>query len=151
MGAETLDLFSHGGSACNRVHIGGKTTLHGDPEIKPEKPHTIIAFPGGDVEIARTDDGDYWVHVAVRQDHRDNGAALPPGRIIRARLDANARYSEAANDALNSEIVEGGVNHIAFLIEPARKPQRSARNAEPIQASSAATQPAKSQQEGEGA
>jgi hypothetical protein len=104
------------------VNIGGKTTLHGDPAVRPERPHTIIGFPGGDVEIARTSDGNYWVHVAVRTDHREDGSPLPAGRIIRARIDADARYAEAANAALNDEIAAGDVTHIAFLIEPARKP-----------------------------
>lgn len=122
--SKTLDLFAHAGSACNKVEIGGRTILHGDPDIKPEKPHTIIGFPGGDVEIARTEDGDYWVHVAVRTDHRGDGAPLPAGRIIRARIDAEARYADAANAALNDEIEEGGVTHIAFLVEPGRKPAR---------------------------
>jgi hypothetical protein len=123
--AETLDLFYAKGSECNPVKIGGRTELIGDPEIKREKPHTIIGFPGGDVEIARTEDGNYWVHVAVRTDHRGDGDARPAGRIIRARVDADGRYSDAANAALSDEIAEGGVNHIAFLIEPSRKPAKA--------------------------
>lgn len=118
---KTLDLFSHAGSECNRVKIGGRTELFGDPKIKREKPHTIIGFPGGDLEIARTDDGNYWVHVAVRVDHRGDGTPQPAARIIRARIDADGRYADAANATLNSEIAEGGINHIAFLVEPTGK------------------------------
>lgn len=115
-----IDLFGHTASECNRVKIGGRTELLGDPKIKPEKPHTIIGFPGGDVEIARTQEGLYWVHIAVR-DGRAHGRSSS-GEIVRARLDADGRYADEANDALNraidDELLLGGVNHIAFLIRP---------------------------------
>ncbi len=107
---------------CNRVKIGTTTTLFGDPEIKPEKPHTIIRFPGGDVEIARTSDGDYWVHVAIRHDvANDPGGSLGRGRIIRARMDHDGRYNDAGNAVLCQAVEAGDVNHIAFLIEPLNK------------------------------
>lgn len=110
------DLFSHQASECNRVKIGGRTELLGNPKIKPEKPHTIIGFPGGDVEIARTSEGLYWVHVAVR----DGSAWGAPtgGQIVRARLDAEGRYADAANATLDDELGLGDIRHIAFLIRP---------------------------------
>ncbi|KQS55943.1 hypothetical protein ASG17_07785 [Brevundimonas sp. Leaf363] len=123
--SDAIDLFYAKADACNPVKIGGRTNLLGDPDIKPEKPHTIIGFPGGDVEIARTEDGDYWIHVAVRTDHRGDGEPKGAGQIIRARIDASGRYSDAANAALNDEIEEGAVEHIAFLVRPGFKPSRS--------------------------
>lgn len=114
------DLFSGSGQDTNRVKIGGKTELLGDPAVKPEKPHTIIGFPGGDVEIARTTDGDYWVHIAVRKDHENPTG--PSGRIIRARMDHHGRYNDEGNAALQAAIGAGDVYHIAFLIQPAAKP-----------------------------
>lgn len=106
-------LFSGGGSQVNPVKIGKTTTLLGDPKTRPEKPHTIILFPGGSVEVARTSDGRYWVHVAVRE--LINTAA---GRIVHARIDFDGRYGDDANRLLRDEIVRGDVNHIAFLVEP---------------------------------
>lgn len=106
-------LFAGTGADCNKVNIGGVTELLGNPLIKPEKPHTIVCFPGGDVEIARTEDGDYWVHVAVRKDGKK-----APGRIVNARIDFDGRYGAEANQILKSEIEAGDVTHIAFLIRP---------------------------------
>lgn len=110
------DLYSGDGSAVNRAKIGGTTTLLGNPAIRTEKPHTIVCFPGGDVEIARTSDGRYWVHVATRTLADDPGGS--PGRIVDARIDAAARYADQANEALRSEIDKADVRHIAFLVEP---------------------------------
>ncbi|WP_172670861.1 hypothetical protein, partial [Labrenzia sp. DG1229] len=111
-----IELFSGPGSECNKVKIGGKTELLGDPSIKPEKPHTIVGFPGGDVEIARTDDGNYWVHVAVRQPPAEPHKS--PGKIVGARIDFAGRYGNEANQVLREEISEGDVTHIAFLVLP---------------------------------
>lgn len=113
---EQIDLFSGGGAECNRVKIGGRTDLHGDPKIKSEKPHTIVGFPGGDVEIARTSDGNYWVHVAIRRPHDEPNKA--PGKIIGARIDFEGRYGNDANQVLRDEIAAGDVTHIAFLVSP---------------------------------
>ncbi len=111
------DIYAQTGTECNKVEIGGTTTLFGDPNIRPEKPYTIICFPGGDVEIARCDDGTYWVHVAVRRDEITGQNA----RIVNARIDASSqRYCDEANTAMRSEIEQGDINHIAFRIEPHR-------------------------------
>ena len=109
-------LYEITGTDCNRVKIGGRTELLGDRSIKLEKPRTIVGFPGGDVEIARTSDGDYWVHVAVRGGGRDPKQAA--GRIVRARMDHDGRYNEPGNAALNEAIAAGDVRHIAFLVRP---------------------------------
>jgi len=106
------DMFSEAGSEVNRARICGVTELFGDPVIKPEKPLTIIRFPGGHVEIARTTDGDYWVHVAVRTEV----GARRPGRVKWARIDFSGRYGNEANALLRREIAQGDVEHIAFLV-----------------------------------
>ncbi|SON54272.1 hypothetical protein HDIA_0731 [Hartmannibacter diazotrophicus] len=112
------NLFSGAGVDCNRVKIGGRTDLLGDPNIKPEKPHTIIGFPGGDVEIARTSDGNYWVHVAVR--HPVDDPLADRGKIIGARIDFDGRYGDEANRVLRKEVAAGDVTHIAFLVAQAQ-------------------------------
>lgn len=111
------ELTGAKGQECNRVEIGGLTTLFGDPLVKPEKPYTIISFPGGDVEIARTTEGDYWVHVAIRP---AEGLAGAPGRIVGARMDHEGRYNDEGNAALQAAVQAGDVNHIAFLVRPPR-------------------------------
>ncbi|GAB4351353.1 MAG: hypothetical protein Kow0026_08370 [Oricola sp.] len=92
------DLFCQRGIENNRARIGGRLDLLGDPDIKPEKPYTIIGFPGGDVEIARTTDNRYWVHVAVREG----------GEVIDARIDLSAGYADEANAVLRQQIETGG-------------------------------------------
>lgn len=115
MAKGTTGIGLQTGTDVNRAKIGGTTTLFGDPNIKPEKPYTIITFPGGDVEIARCTDGTYWVHVAVRPDDITGEDA----KIVRARIDSGSqRYCDEANAAMNAEIERGDINHIAFLIQP---------------------------------
>jgi deferrochelatase/peroxidase EfeB len=61
--------------------------LLGNPQ-QPEPATFLLKFPGGEVEVSRTTDGDYWVHVLANQPdlsdgHRADGRAL--GTIINAR------------------------------------------------------------------
>lgn len=115
------DLFAERGTDCNKVKIGGVTELLGDPKIKIEQPHTIIRFPGGSVEIARTSDDNYWVHVAVRDGVTSGGDPEGAAKIIRARMDHDGRYNDEGNSALNDAVAAGDVNHIAFLVQPPRR------------------------------
>ena len=111
-GAGSLGLSAGRGTEVTDVKIGGITELYGDPARKPEKPYTIILFPGGSVEISRCTNGSYWIHVAT-----DIGVpGGPKAAISEARIDATGRYCEATNAALAEEIARGAVNHIAFLI-----------------------------------
>lgn len=108
------------GSQCNRIEPGKVNELFGDPKVKAEKPLTIIKFPGGDVEIARTEDGDYWVHVAVRKEI--DTPEHKPGQIVGGRIDmAGPDYADDANAALNAALEGGDVEHLAFLIRPGGK------------------------------
>lgn len=113
----TKHLKSMKGTDCNKVNIGGITELYGDPNIKIEKPFTIVGFPGGSVEISRTTEGEYWVHVATHQHTPED----MPARIVGARVDADRRYCDATNRTLHAEIAKGGVNHIAFRVAPGGK------------------------------
>lgn len=113
----TKNLKLMKGVDCNKVNIGGITELYGDPNIKIEKPYTIVGFPGGSVEISRTTDGEYWVHVATHQNTPED----MPGRIVDARVDADRRYCDATNRAIRDEIAKGGVNHIAFRVSSGGK------------------------------
>lgn len=111
----TKGLTSERGSEINRARIGGVTELLGDPAVRIEQPYTIIRFPGGDVEIARCEDGTYWVHVAVREARAEG---QPAATVVGARIDFVGRYGDEANATLRREIDRGDVNHIAFRIKP---------------------------------
>jgi hypothetical protein len=59
--------------------------LKGDRR-NPEPESFRVQFPGGDVDVVRTTDDEYWVHVRVnRPDHAIEDEPL--GRIVDARLD----------------------------------------------------------------
>jgi hypothetical protein len=102
------------GTECNPVKIGGVTELFGDPARKPEKPYTILLFPGGSVEVSRCENGSYWVHVATDQAMPSD----PRAQITEARVDAVDRECGLTNHALKKEIAKGGVCHVAFLVGP---------------------------------
>lgn len=89
--------------------------LTGDPKKQPEKPHFRVAFPGGDIDIARTTDGEYWVHVNVNR--VENGGYEPEsdtGRITDARLDI---HGKSTTEADLGDFGHEGLFHIAFKIE----------------------------------
>lgn len=64
-----LNNIVHSGDACTMIFEGDKS--------KPEPATGIIKFPGGNVEVSRTSDGGYWVHVSVGH----------PDYIISSRID----------------------------------------------------------------
>ena len=101
------------GQENNAVKVGGITQLFGDPAVKIEKPYTIINFPGGSIELSRSEDGAYWLHAATHQSTPED----PMAAITHARVDAAGRYAEDTNHQLEREIAKGGVNHIAFRFE----------------------------------
>ena len=80
----------------------GVFTLHGDPDIKVEKPYTILEFPGGSFELARCSDGTYWAHIA-----------LTDGRLLDARIDAAGRY---VPNSVGAELAATDFQHLAVRI-----------------------------------
>lgn len=105
------DIDQAGGEFLNKIRIGQTLELFGDPAKKIEKETTVIKFPGGFVEVSRTLDNEYWVHVST-----DENSA-----IVDARIDAAGRYCDGARElireALTTEIRDG-CNHIAFRVKP---------------------------------
>jgi len=73
-------------------------TLEGNPR-KPEPESFRVVFPGGDVDIVRTSDNQYWIHVRV--DHEKHGIKaiedLIPSRIVDARLDLLGKHTSEVN------------------------------------------------------
>jgi hypothetical protein len=113
----TKNLTSAKGSDTNRVKIGGVTESYGDPSVKIEKPYTIVLGPGFSVEISRTTEGDYWVHVATNQGTPDATKA----KIHSGRVDASDNYLDETNSNLRDAIQSFNVNHMAVLVKPSGK------------------------------
>jgi len=67
--------------------------LEGRPE-KPEPTHFRVTFPGGEIDVTRIGDGDYWVHVSAH--HKGHGNFYPdeiPGCFVDARLDCLRKHA----------------------------------------------------------
>lgn len=61
--------------------------LKGDPR-NPEPDHTRIMFPGGEVDVARTTDNEYWVHISINDPELvAYDPFRPTARLVDARAD----------------------------------------------------------------
>ena len=88
--------------------------LHGDPKVRPEPEHVRIVFPGGEVDVARTDDGSYWVHVSVnREEDVLTEAAEFAGQLVDARLDVRGKH---AADCDAGDFTDPGLYHLAVRV-----------------------------------
>jgi hypothetical protein len=69
-------------------------TLRGDKQRQPEPTHFRVVLPFGDVDIARCEDGSYWVHVLrnTEQDVREEKRARA-GQILDGRVDLKGRHA----------------------------------------------------------
>ena len=106
-------IFSQKGSSVNTIKIGQVNELFGDPNKKIEKDTTMILFPGGSIEIARTLENEYWVHLSTRNSLHEGGATQQ-GVITEARVNAEERYCNETNEVLKKELGQKDINHIAF-------------------------------------
>lgn len=70
--------------------------LFGDRN-KPEPIHFRVVFPGGDIDVVRTSDGEYWAHFRVN--HPDDGGCTDRlfGRLVDARMDFTEPRAAKAN------------------------------------------------------
>lgn len=98
------------------------THIEGNPE-KPEAAHAaMIKFPGGNVNVTRTTQGDYWVHINVNRSN--SGFFIPgetiPGRIIDGRVDIVGEGVKSIGDM--------DCDHIAFKIASGEEPPTPAQN-----------------------
>ena len=64
------------------------TKLYGDPQ-NPEPAQHIILFGGGSIEVSRTENEDYWVHIAVnkKESLQEDYFNCKLGNIIESRID----------------------------------------------------------------
>lgn len=90
---KTLKIVQFG-NKCQGVRLRG--------DRRNPEPETVrIAFPTGEVELTRTTDNEYWVHVRV-YDNDDlltigEDEKISVGRITDARLDIRGRHASETN------------------------------------------------------
>ena len=74
------------------VHSEDATTIIivGDKR-NPEPTHLIAQFPGGYVEIARCQDGSYWIH-AHRNTEACEATGKVPGAVVGSRVDWSPKF-----------------------------------------------------------
>lgn len=84
---------------------------------QPEPSTFLVQFPGGEVEIARTSDDRYWVHVRpnTAEDEVASDGAKKAGRLARARVD----HSVPGGMVTDGEEIGFAptANHVAVLCE----------------------------------
>jgi len=98
------------GSKVQGVHLRGDRN-------NPEPTHFRVSLPFGDVDITRTSDDEYWVHVRVNRP--GNGQYVPGvtklGRISDARIDAHDKHAGMIDAAV---LDDPQVYHLAVRLAP---------------------------------
>jgi len=80
----------------------------------PEPESFRVAFPGGDVDVVRTTDGQYWVHVRVnRPEDANDGPGFVIGKLVDARLDVTGK---PASDCDAGDFAHPGLFHLAVRV-----------------------------------
>src|SRR5690348_10086171 len=69
--------------------------LKGDRR-NPEPTYFRVCFPGGDVDVVRTTDDEYWVHVRVNVPGRMVTEDGVVGKLVDARLDIDGKNAAEA-------------------------------------------------------
>ena len=87
-------------------------TLKGDRR-NPEPESFRVQFPGGDVDVVRTTDDEYWVHVRVNRPGNTLDEEAPLGRIVDARLDITDRH---ASETKVGDFENPNLYHLAVRI-----------------------------------
>ena len=90
-------------------------TLHGDRK-RPEPTYFRIAFPGGEVTVARTSDDGYWVHVStVDCPVRADLEGLTLGAFAAARLDTRGQHTAEVD---LGDFGRDDLYHVALKVSP---------------------------------
>lgn len=87
--------------------------LRGDRN-NPEPESFRVAFPGGDVDVVRTTDDQYWIHVRVNtaaQLKEDSKVIV--GKLVDARLDVEGKHASEVNEG---DFSDPGLYHLAVRI-----------------------------------
>lgn len=89
--------------------------LKGDPS-KPEPTSFRVTLPGGaDVDITRTTEGRYWVHINTGTGGLEPGGKRRPARIVDGRVDVLGKH---AVDCACGDLGNPDAYHAAILIDP---------------------------------
>ncbi len=88
--------------------------LKGDKR-NPEPTYFRVVLPFGDVDIARTSDGEYWVHVRVNRptDSQFEKGETVAGLIRDARVDANDKHGGEIDASV---LANPNLNHVAIRV-----------------------------------
>jgi hypothetical protein len=91
-------------------------TLKGDAKRYGAEPDTLrVRFPGGEFEIVRTSDDDYWIHVYANSPERegwDDAAIL--GQVTEGRIDTHDCVLNLGKGGL--DLLDECVYHVAFRV-----------------------------------
>lgn len=87
--------------------------LKGNPK-NPEPTTHIITFPGGSIELSRTSDNEYWVHMAVHKGQiiKDIDNMSLKGTVVDARVDRIYPFGSSSEEFPNLDQIQ----HIAIRI-----------------------------------
>ena len=89
--------------------------LEGNPN-KPEPIYFIVKLPFGEVEITRTDDNDYWVHVGiVTEEQKIAEENLRVGKFVAARIDLTSQHTALVD---TGDFGHPDMYHMAVRIAP---------------------------------
>ncbi len=101
--------------------------LRGDKNRQPEPEYFRVVFPGGDVDVVRTTDDEYWVHIRVNrpEDCVVEELNAVPGKLVDARLDIEGKHTSNANVG---DFADPGLYHLAVRV--ARPAKAAAKKAQ---------------------
>ena len=88
--------------------------LLGDPK-RPEPIHFRVMFPGGDIDIVRTTDNEYWAHIRVNRKADGWDPDRQMGRLVDARLDSLSKHASEMNPG---DFADPDLYHLAVRIQP---------------------------------
>lgn len=92
--------------------------LEGNPK-KPEPEHFRVMFPGGEVDLARLDDGSYWVHLRVNRPDDGWDPDRVFAKITDARLDILDKH---AADCDPGDFANPKLYHVALHVKKEAQP-----------------------------
>lgn len=95
-------------------------TLRGDPRC-PEPDEFRVAFPGGEVSVVRTTDGEYWAHITVNhpeQGLRYKGDGVRDGFVVDGRVDVMGKH---ATECAVGDLDNPDAYHVALRVATKRK------------------------------
>lgn len=116
-----------------RQEAGGvqTITLKGDAKKYGAEPDTLrVRFPGGEFEIVRTSDDDYWAHIYVNSPENEGwDPAAIMGQVSEGRIDTHdATLDLGKHTKRGLDLLDENVYHVAFrVVRRATKPQAERR------------------------